>query len=139
MIDQFIGIGSGTTRTTRAGHVSSLAMGFAKALLKFVVARNYFPLEDLLMGKVDYDQFSEKVSDLIRKSEDDQMGIYGLMNNFEKVQDFLEQVSGGKAETNPNAKKNEKKKRFNEKCPECGGTLMHVEGCLKCTCGFSRC
>lgn len=24
-------------------------------------------------------------------------------------------------------------------CPECGGQLFYVEGCCKCTCGFSRC
>jgi hypothetical protein len=24
-------------------------------------------------------------------------------------------------------------------CPECGGNLRYIEGCVSCTCGWSKC
>ena len=36
-------------------------------------------------------------------------------------------------------KNEEKKKGTGKKCPDCGGTLIKVKGCLKCKCGFSVC
>lgn len=138
LIDQYIGIGSGTSTSTRSGQVNSLAMGFAKILLKFVVARNNYSLEELLMGEVDYDQFSEQVSDLIRKSEGNPGGMYNLLKGYVMSQDFLVKDTGF-----PQQIKNKKRKsRFNERCPDCKkGVLIHVEGCLICSnrCGFSRC
>ncbi len=143
LVDQLIGIGSGITRSTRSGHVSSLAMGLAKAALKFLVARKYFPLEDMLMGRVDYDQFSEQVSDMIRQGEDGEGGIRVLLKNYKRGQDFLEKEEGPpKSEVKKSALKiRAKNHKRREKCPECGGALIRVEGCLKCSsnCGFSRC
>lgn len=26
-----------------------------------------------------------------------------------------------------------------DRCPECGKTLIHESGCLRCTCGWSKC
>lgn len=32
-----------------------------------------------------------------------------------------------------------KNNHFNEKCPECGDSMIKIEGCSKCKCGFSKC
>lgn len=143
IIDQWIGIGSGASTSTRSGQVKSLAMGIAKALLKFVVARNHFSMQDFLLGKVDYNQFSGEVADMIRKSEDNIGGGYReLMKGFESGQDFL-----NKSNTDESAKtleiNSKGKSAFSERCPDCNkGVLIKQEGCVKCSdpsCGYVKC
>ena len=130
VVDQLIGIGSGTSKSTRSGEVQSLAMGFAKALLKYIVARKYFNIEDLLLGRVDYDAFAAEVSDVVRTKE-----VKDLLKGkeLEQGQDFLVKISP--KTTGPNGKS-----AFLEKCPECGVNLIVQEGCRKCIgCGYSKC
>jgi len=31
------------------------------------------------------------------------------------------------------------RRQANGSCPECGGTLFHLEGCVKCLCGYTKC
>jgi len=146
IIEQFIGIGSGTSRVTRAGHVESLAMGLAKCLLKYVVAKNHFSMEDLFFGNVDYDKFSEQVSDMIREAEKKEGGLLELMKGFRKTQDFIE-VADDKNSKAPTTSiitpQINKKKKFSEKCPVCRtGIILAQGGCPTCTnqkCGYSKC
>jgi ribonucleoside-diphosphate reductase alpha chain len=134
VVDQYIGIGSGVEKSTRSGTVKSIAMGVGKALLKFLVARKYFSMEELLLGKVDYEQFSGEVADLIRTKEVDELL---KANGAVRVQDFLVKENATSSERN-----GKRKSAFNERCPHCKAPLMRQEGCLKCPtpdCGFSRC
>jgi len=143
VIEQFIGIGSGTSRVTRAGHVESIAMGLAKCLLKFVVARNYFSMPDLVLGNVDYDEFSAKVSDVIREAGKKEGGLLELMKGFKPTQDFIEPAvdNNGKNPTANTPIQSPQRKRFNEKCPSCRkGVIISMGGCPTCTfCGASKC
>ncbi|MFH1585531.1 MAG: adenosylcobalamin-dependent ribonucleoside-diphosphate reductase [archaeon] len=105
-------IGSGITTVSRSGEVQSLPMGFAKACLKFQLARNLFPINDILQGKVNYTQLDAEVSDMIRRGDI--------------------KVNGQKVSSIPNS-------AYGERCPSCGGTLRFVEGCKMCICGFDAC
>jgi len=133
IIDQMIDIGSGASKTTRSGQVNSLSKGFAKSMLKFVVAREHFDIEDLMMGRVNYDKFSGAVSDYVKKIENKE--------EIHSGQDLIAQIKPEGPKTIE--KNNGTKKAFAERCPECGkGIYIFSEGCMKCNnpkCGHSKC
>lgn len=53
----------------------------------------------------------------------------------------LNEISFGKKENDSDSKTDSKNVPENSGnfCPDCGRMLMNVEGCQKCTCGFSKC
>ncbi len=57
--------------------------------------------------------------------------------------DFMPTVSansGGEENGNPRKRGLDRLVNLAGACPECGGTVEHLEGCLVCRlCGFSRC
>lgn len=58
------------------------------------------------------------------------------------LQEAYDQLSGTnftKKENNNNCTLKSKPKNSGNFCPDCGRMLMNVEGCQKCSCGFSRC
>ena len=115
VIEQLIKIGSGvTTLPSRSGATQSIAMGFAKALLKFNIARENYSIEEVLTGKIDFNQLDEEISDMIKRGDiknKKNSDLYIKTNNF-----------------------------YNIKCPDCGDILKHEEGCMIChSCGYSKC
>jgi len=118
-IAQYKDIGSREGVITRDGEVTSLPMGYARGLEKFELMTKNYGIEKILSGKVDYDELDKEVSDMIRK---------GQMQN------------GNGKNNSHNSIPSTPKKVNKEKCPECkSGILIHVEGCKKCACGFSKC
>jgi ribonucleoside-diphosphate reductase alpha chain len=67
-LKQLEGIGSSLTIPSREGRITSLADGLARAIRRYLKAKEAFGLEALLLGKVDLASFEEKA---IRKS-----GVY---------------------------------------------------------------
>lgn len=123
-IAQLKDIGSGNSIPTRDGGVHSLAMGFARGLMKFEALTQLYNIEDVLLGKVDFNQIDEEISDYLRT---------GQMNDFEKDR-LPEEIE--------DLEKKERKKGLAEKCPDCSSYLIAAEGCMKCSdvgCGFSKC
>jgi|TARA_Y100000310_G_C20696577_1_gene826150 ribonucleoside-diphosphate reductase alpha chain len=123
LIAQYKDIGSGAGVVTRDGGVHSLPMGFARGLMKFEIMNKDYGIENILVGKVNYDQMDKEISDKLRKS------------------------SGEEWEKNrlPEEKKDEnnvKTKLVRKKCPECKkGYIIHRSGCEECSaqCGHSKC
>ena len=138
IIDQLIDIGSGASKATRSGSVNSLSKGFAKSLLKYVVAREHFSIEDLLLGRVNYDKFSGAISDYVKKIEDKEAIAEEKTNIISEIE-----PNGPKQPSALIFKNNKSKKAFLEKCPDCRkGVLIFSEGCMKCNdpaCGYSKC
>lgn len=116
-INELKDIGGERGSVTSSGLVSSIPQGFAYALMKYELARRRHPIEDILLGKVDFDELDEKVSEIIR---DDSFSKY--LNQHERK----------------SLKKSGTEDRF--KCPDCGDKLAFLEGCKKCpSCGFDAC
>jgi len=117
-IEQYKDIGSGEGVITRDGEVTSLPMGYARGLMKFELMNEHYGIENILSGKVDYDELDREVSDMIRT---------GKMQN--------ENGRSDSSNLSLSAKKTPK-----EKCPKCSGVLNHLEGCIKCaSCDYSKC
>lgn len=122
--EQYIGIGSGGHVIDRAGHITSLPMGFGVALEKYLITMKKYKLEDIVNGKIDMYNLSNEVADLIRKS-----------NGKEKIEENYDLLNKNILEKNSSIKNN-------KICPECGGILDRLEGCIKCrnpSCGYSEC
>ncbi len=132
VIEQCGDIGSGRGVTTRDGGIRSLEMGFARALSKYDVAKGLGRVEDLMLGKMDYDEFGGEVSDILRKKG---KSWKQSLNKNEGESSLKE----NKGESKKGVPKKNKKKSSADKCPECKSPLRMEEGCMKCTCGFSKC
>jgi len=61
--------------------------------------------------------------------------LYEKAKDREKV---LTMVEGESLEKHINYTEKKEIKNFNE-CPECGGNLQNIEGCITCECGYSKC
>ena len=139
MIEQLIEIGSGASKATRAGSVNSLAKGFAKSLLKYVVAREHFNIEDLLLGRVNYEKFSGAVSDYVKKIELKEDRSPEKISIISEIEPNGPKHSSALIVGNGNSKR-----AFNEKCPQCGKGIMIIGkgNCPTCSnseCGYSKC
>ena len=112
-IGQLEGIGSSLSVPSKDGRIMSLADGLAHALRKYMLAKERFGLEGLLLGKVD----------------------------ISNLTDPPEQGNGGAMSAgNKNGASHRKQGMFKVKCPDCSGVLSFAEGCVKChACGFSQC
>jgi len=122
-IKQLDGIGSSLTIPARGGRIMSLGDGLAKAMAKYLAAKQKFGLKSLLLGEV-----NEVNINIFSK--------YDTIADEDKDQGFVIGSSGdniGAAREGPAA-------GFKVKCPSCNGVLSFEEGCVKCyKCGFSQC
>lgn len=130
-------LGSGNSISTRGGSVKSLEMGFAKACIKFEIAKKKASMEDILTGKIDLDKFDGEVEDIVRKYSDEKgkWRTYDSSNNEKENDLYSENELLSKKNTGKNS-------AFKLKCPTdgCAGRLIHEDGCTKCyTCGYSTC
>lgn len=116
---QLNGIGSSLTVPSRDGRVMSLADGLAKAVNKYLKAKDKFGIQALLLGEVELNQLNEK------KTEETAVATLPLPNN------------NGSSNGNGSPRN---ARGFKVKCPECQNELAFEEGCVKChDCGYSQC
>jgi ribonucleoside-diphosphate reductase alpha chain len=112
---QLSGIGSSLSVPTKDGRIMSLADGLATALHRYLVAKEQYGLEDLILGKANPEADRETMTESVPMRP-----------------------------MPPSAAAMEKREReltnYKVKCPACSGEVAFEEGCVKChSCGFSQC
>lgn len=126
IISQLDGIGTKDSIVSRDGKITSLPQALATGFKRYQILRERGLIEEVLLGKLDYEEVYDSISDELRTGKRE-----GHTNNHQS----------------PEIKKIIDPSKFkglsaNEKCPDCGGQLIMVEGCKKCTspdCGYSKC
>ena len=109
-LKQLEGIGSSLTVPTKDGRIMSLGDGLAKALHRYLTAKNEHGLHALLLGKSTGSDPTAPTGKAAPKPVPSPTGAPRSVAAY-KV-----------------------------KCPACSGTLAFQEGCVKCHgCGFSQC
>jgi ribonucleoside-diphosphate reductase alpha chain len=112
-LKQLDGIGSSLSVPTKDGRIMSLADGLARALRRYLNAKEEYGLEALLLGRVPAEAWTAGTKPSRTKS--------GGGNG------------GGVSAPNQAA-------NYKLKCPSCTAILAFEEGCVKCyDCGFSLC
>jgi len=125
-IKQLDGIGSSLTIPAREGRIMSLGDGLAKALQKYLQAKQIKGLKSLVLGEVDL--FSVQNHSKITENSRELKG-----DAFSEVKSTSDNksnhVQGGRSI-----------KEYKIKCPACGGLLSFEQGCVNChNCGYSQC
>lgn len=118
VVEQLEGIGSTVSSgLSREGEVTSLGDAVSRVLKKYMLAVEKHGVENILTGKIDYNELTGELSDTIKKG-----------NNGT--------VSNGNDKTNEG-----QKNTYGVKCPECSeGNLVFQEGCKTClSCNYSAC
>ncbi len=111
-LKQLSGIGSSLTVPTKDGRIMSLADGLARALHRYLAAKQENGLEALLLGRVDSAERPPQAPPAHKPT------------------------TMAASERNPS----EAASRYKLKCPSCTSTLAFEEGCVKCyDCGYSQC
>jgi len=109
-LKQLEGIGSSLTVPTKDGRIMSLGDGLAKALQRYLDAKNEHGLHALLLGTA-----PQKLA----------------QTNFHAA----DEVAAVRQSAPPRNVAS-----YKVKCPVCSGDLAFMEGCVKCHgCGFSQC
>ncbi len=109
-LKQLEGIGSSLSVPTKDGRIMSLGDGLAKALMRYLDAKNRFGLHALLLGTAP--------------------------QPLEKTDVW----SGEEVNAVRKAARPRNVSQYKIKCPVCSGELAFQEGCVKCHgCGFSQC
>jgi ribonucleoside-diphosphate reductase alpha chain len=110
VVDQLAGIGSHLSVPGPDGRVMSLGDGIAKAIQKYLDAKEAFGLKKILLGEVDLDQMpvgDEKPTPVPHKTS---------------------------------SKRDRQNNAYKLACPDCGTSLIFEEGCVKCHgCGYGKC
>ena len=115
-LKQLEGIGSSLSVPTKDGRIMSLADGLAKALQRYLDAKQQYGLHALLLGTAHM------------SSEDAAAAMAAATVNV-----------AAKTAKPHNAPRNGASS-YKIKCPACSGALAFQEGCVKChSCGFSQC
>jgi ribonucleoside-diphosphate reductase alpha chain len=143
VIRQLKDIGSSLQVPTRDGKVMSLGDGLARALQKFMRAKEHFGLKSLLLGEVDLSELNKPAP---RRSGGNGNGK-GNGNGNGKSQGHSEEVRHGKMPHGSSAGSSVAsapslgaRMAFKVKCPNCGEGLVFTEGCNKCfNCGWAQC
>lgn len=113
-LKQLEGIGSSLTVPTKDGRIMSLADGLAKALHRYLAAKDEHGLKALLLGTAAPDAGAAKA------------GTPG--------------APAAKPASPPPPTQRPGVSSYKIKCPSCQGALAFQEGCVKCHgCGFSQC
>jgi ribonucleoside-diphosphate reductase alpha chain len=120
-VEQLDGIGSSLSVPSKDGRVMSLADGLAKAIRKYLVAKEKFGLRSLLLGEIDEQELTGGKQPP-QATGAPQSGSKPHPGNG----------NGGNGGSSITA--------FKIKCPECNNNLSFEEGCIKChACGYSQC
>jgi ribonucleoside-diphosphate reductase alpha chain len=115
-LKQLEGIGSSLSVPTKDGRIMSRADGLAKALQRYLDAKQQFGLHALLLGTAHM------------STEDAAAAMSAAAGSM-----------AAKTARTPTAARNGASS-YKIKCPACTGALAFQEGCVKChSCGFSQC
>ena len=115
-IRQLEGIGSSLTVPTKDGRIMSLADGLARALRRYLEAKQRAGLRALLLGEAALDPAAQP----------------GAAPASAAPAPAPSPAAPGRAPRNVS--------QYKLKCPACTGVLAFEEGCVKCySCGFSQC
>ncbi len=148
VIQQLKDIGSSLQVPTRDGKIMSLGDGLARALQKYMRAKELFGLRDLLLGECDLSELSRPVT-----SRPGNGHRSGNGNGNGKKDGQVQEVRRGREAGNGTAQAPAfdgnagatlsglgGRIDFKVKCPNCGEGLAFVEGCSKCYgCGWAQC
>jgi ribonucleoside-diphosphate reductase alpha chain len=114
-VKQLDGIGSSLTVPTKDGRIMSLADGLARALRRYMEAKQKSGLHSLLLGGLSPDL---PLSTIDSSTTD----------------------AAKPAAAAPSGARPRNVSQYKLKCPSCSGNLAFEEGCVKCYgCGFSQC
>lgn len=131
VIKQLSGIGSTLQIPTRDGKIMSLGDGLAKALKRYVRAKERHGLKALLLGEVDPSEIENG-----QASASNGNGSNGKNGNGHD--DVT--LSAASRLVEPAPRMRDLGTSYRLKCPECGSDLDMGEGCMKCHgCGYAQC
>ncbi|MFH1417625.1 MAG: vitamin B12-dependent ribonucleotide reductase [Planctomycetota bacterium] len=127
VIKQLSGIGSSLQIPTRHGRIMSLGDGLARAMKRYIRAKERHGLKALLLGEIDPAQIDEEYCR--RGSTNGGNGSGG---------DITLKAANHLAE--PAARPIPARLSYRLKCPDCGSDLDTGENCTKChSCGYAQC
>lgn len=146
VIRQLKDIGSSLQVPTREGKIMSLGDGLARALQKYVRAKERFGLRSLLLGEYDPAELDRPANALPGKTN-------GNGNGKSKGHELVSEVRHATAAHAAPvfgaptltgsvgvSRMDRDRLAFKVKCPECGEGLVFSEGCNKCpSCGWAQC
>jgi ribonucleoside-diphosphate reductase alpha chain len=145
VIRQLKDIGSSLQVPTRDGKVMSLGDGLARALQRYLRAKERFGLHDLLLGRYDLAELDRPVS---RSNGNGN----GHKNGNGKAHEHDSEVRHGRTAhgdaatevpvpfVGTGASHAARLAAFKVKCPGCGEALTFAEGCNTChSCGWAQC
>ena len=134
VIQQLKGIGSSLQVPTRDGRVTSLADGLARALEKYLRAKETFGLRALLLGEADLGSLTvAKQTAAPRQISASPVARPRGGNGSGMSLDERLGLEAQPALVTPST-------AYKIKCPECTGALSLKEGCRVCyNCGYSAC
>lgn len=146
VIRQLKDIGSSLQVPTREGKIMSLGDGLARAMQKYMRAKERFGLRNLLLGEYDLAELDRPASALPGKTN-------GNGNGKSKGHELVSEVRhataahGAPVLGSPTlagsvgvSRIERDRLAFKVKCPECGDALVFSEGCNKCpSCGWAQC
>ncbi len=145
VIRQLKDIGSSLQVPTREGKIMSLGDGLARALQKYMRAKERFGLRNLLLGEYDMAELDRPAAS--SKPNGNGNG-HGKPKGHETVSEVRHATTAHAAPTlaapvlsfGPNLRLETARLAFKVKCPECGESLVFSEGCNKCpACGWAQC
>jgi len=115
-LKQLAGIGSSLTVPTKDGRIMSLADGLARALHRYLAAKEAYGLESLLLGRVPEGELNDGFA-------------------AERAA-----IAANAANSGSGGAQGQAAARYKLKCPSCTAVLAFEEGCVKCyDCGYSQC
>ncbi len=116
-LKQLEGIGSSLSVPTKDGRIMSLADGLAKALQRYLDAKQQHGLHALLLGTADMSNEAAAAA----------LAAATVNMAAQSVKPHTTKARNGASS-------------YKIKCPACSGALAFQEGCVKChSCGFSQC
>lgn len=146
IIQQLKDIGSSLQVPTRHGKIMSLGDGLARALQRYVRAKEHFGLRALLLGEYDMSELDRSPSGPVRNGNGNGNGNGSGKLGHETVSEVRHasahggSVGGVSAPALSAGTPRVDRIAFKVKCPECGEALVFAEGCNKCPgCGWAQC
>ncbi|MCG3138193.1 MAG: hypothetical protein HJJLKODD_02054 [Phycisphaerae bacterium] len=143
VINQLKGIGSSMQVPTKDGRIMSLGDGLAQALIKYQKAKEYFGLDDLLLGRVDLKELDRPPVIGSGQRSGNGAGITNGKRNghhshgLRHTNHGMPATTGDAGISSPEIQIN---LEYKVHCPECQQVLNYSEGCVKCqNCGYAQC